>query len=54
MLAGANVSLLDLVGNILPITLGNIVGGVSVGVAYWLIHLSNDRKPGFESREDKV
>jgi len=54
MLAGANVSLLDLVGNILPITLGNILGGVGVGVAYWLIHLSNDRKPRIECREDKV
>jgi formate/nitrite transporter len=50
MLAGANVSLLDLVGNILPITLGNILGGVGVGVAYWLVHLSNDRQPRLETR----
>jgi hypothetical protein len=25
--------------------LGNILCGVGVGVAYWLVYLSNDRKP---------
>jgi formate/nitrite transporter len=34
-----------LVGNILPVTLGNIVGGVLfVACAYWYVHLPNARK----------
>jgi formate/nitrite transporter len=37
MLAGANVSLLDLIRNIVPVTAGNTVGGVGAALAYWLI-----------------
>jgi formate/nitrite transporter len=42
MLAGASVSLLDLAGNIIPVTAGNTVGGVGVALAYWLIYLRDD------------
>jgi formate/nitrite transporter FocA (FNT family) len=37
------------VGNLAPVTLGNIIGGVVlVGAAYWFVYL---RRPGNESRE---
>jgi formate/nitrite transporter len=41
MLAGAeNVSLAGFIGNLIPVTLGNIVGGgVFVALVYWLIYL---------------
>jgi formate/nitrite transporter len=43
MFAGANVNLLDLVGNIVPVTAGNTVGGVGVGLTYWLVYRRVDR-----------
>ena len=33
--------------NLIPVTLGNIVGGVSVGIGYWLAYLH--RTPGAHS-----
>lgn len=45
MLAGANVGLLGLAGNIAPVALGNTVGGAAVGLSYWLVHLDDDRAP---------
>jgi formate/nitrite transporter len=45
MLAGANVGLFDLASNIFPVTAGNTVGGVSIALAYWLIHFRDSRRP---------
>jgi formate transporter len=41
MLAGADgVTLVGFIGNLLPVTLGNIVGGgVLVALVYWLVYL---------------
>jgi formate/nitrite transporter len=38
-----NLSLNGFIGNLIPVTLGNIVGGTFVGSIYWLIYLRNDR-----------
>jgi formate transporter len=36
----ANLSWLNLFGNLLPVTLGNLIGGAAfVGIVYWVIHL---------------
>ena len=33
-----------MVNNLLPVTIGNIIGGsVMVGLAYWLIYVRTDR-----------
>ena len=44
MLSGANVTIGAFLGNLIPVTLGNIVGGAG-GVAgvYWLIYLRRPR-----------
>jgi formate/nitrite transporter len=39
----ANLSVAGFVGNLVPVTLGNIVGGTFVGSIYWLIYLRKDR-----------
>lgn len=39
----ANVNVLGLVQNLIPVTVGNIIGGTSVGVIYWLIFLRKER-----------
>jgi formate/nitrite transporter len=39
----ANVSVSGLVQNLIPVTIGNIVGGSSVGAIYWLIFLRKER-----------
>jgi formate transporter len=41
MLSGANVTLAQFFSNILPVTLGNTVGGAGLAVAYWLVYLSD-------------
>jgi formate transporter len=46
MLSGANVTPTDFVGNILPVTLGNIVGGAGLATAYWLVYLRDGRAAG--------
>lgn len=45
-LAGASFGVADMAGNLVPVTLGNIVGGAG-GVAgiYWLIYLRDRRDP---------
>ncbi len=32
------------VGNMLPVTLGNILGGVAVGAAFWMVYLKSGKK----------
>ncbi|HUX47985.1 MAG TPA: formate/nitrite transporter family protein [Dehalococcoidia bacterium] len=39
----ANVNMLGLVNNLIPVTIGNIIGGTSVGIIYWLIFLRKQR-----------
>jgi formate/nitrite transporter len=39
----ANLNLNGFIGNLVPVTLGNIVGGTFVGSIYWLIYLRRDR-----------
>jgi formate/nitrite transporter len=39
----ANLSIAGFIGNLVPVTLGNIVGGTFVGSIYWLIYLRKDR-----------
>jgi formate/nitrite transporter len=39
MLAGADVALAGFAGNIVPVTAGNIIGGVLVGLVYWIIYV---------------
>lgn len=46
MLSGANVTLAGILGNIVPVTLGNIVGGVGLTGAYWLTYRSDCRLTG--------
>ena len=41
MLSGANVGLGEFIGNIVPVTLGNTVGGVGLAAAYWLVYLAD-------------
>ncbi len=41
MLNGANITLASFLGNIVAVTLGNIVGGAGLAVAYWLVYLSD-------------
>jgi formate/nitrite transporter FocA (FNT family) len=39
------------VENLLPVTLGNIVGGVVfVACAYWYVHSGGDRDPSQQSK----
>jgi len=39
----ANITPLGFVHNLIPVTIGNIIGGSSVGVLYWLIFLRKER-----------
>ena len=39
----ANLSWAGFLGNLVPVTIGNIIGGVAVGVVYWLSYLRKDR-----------
>lgn len=41
MLSGANLTLAGFLANIVPVTLGNTVGGAGFAVAYWLVYLSD-------------
>jgi formate/nitrite transporter len=41
MLSGASVTLAGFLGNIVPVTLGNVVGGAGLAIAYWLVYLSD-------------
>jgi formate/nitrite transporter len=44
MLSGANITLGGFLGNIVPVTLGNTVGGTGFAVAYWLVYLGDGSK----------
>ena len=39
----ANLNIGGFIGNLVPVTLGNIVGGTFVGSIYWLIYLRKER-----------
>ena len=40
LLSGGEISAADLLGNLLPVTIGNIIGGsVFVALVYWLVYL---------------
>ncbi|MFC2049922.1 formate/nitrite transporter family protein [Chloroflexota bacterium] len=39
----ANLNIAGFVGNLAPVTLGNIVGGTFVGSIYWLVYLRKER-----------
>lgn len=41
MLGGANVGLGEFMGNIIPVTLGNTVGGVGLAAAYCVVYLGS-------------
>jgi len=43
MLYGANVSVVDLVRNLVAVTLGNMTGGAALAIAYWLVYLDGDQ-----------
>ena len=51
MLSGANVTLAGVLGNIVPVTLGNIVGGVGLAGAYWATYRSDRRLAGPQPQE---
>lgn len=38
-----NLTVLGFVHNLIPVTIGNIIGGASIGVIYWLIYLRKER-----------
>jgi formate transporter len=48
MLSGAQVSLGDLAANLVPVTLGNTLGGVAVACAYHLVYASSHREPAVQ------
>ena len=50
MLIGAHISFSDFLGNILPVTLGNTLGGALVATAYYLIYLGNTRAQAARSQ----
>ena len=39
----ANVNVLGLFHNLIPVTIGNVIGGTSVGAIYWLVFLRKER-----------
>jgi hypothetical protein len=39
----ANVNALGLFQNLVPVTIGNVIGGTSVGIIYWLVFLRKER-----------
>lgn len=43
----ANVNAIGLFHNLIPVTIGNVVGGTSVGIVYWLIFLRKQRAAEF-------
>jgi formate transporter len=42
----SNVNVMGVVGNLIPVTIGNIIGGsIMVGVVYWYSYLRQEAKP---------
>ena len=48
MLSGAQIGIGDVVGNIVPVTIGNMLGGVLVAVAYYFVYLAQKRPQNAE------
>jgi formate/nitrite transporter len=42
ILSGAQVSAVDLVRNLVAVTLGNVTGGAALAIAYWFVYLDGD------------
>jgi len=43
MLAGAEIDVVDILANLLPVTVGNIIGGgVFVALTYWIVYVRGD------------
>lgn len=49
MLSGADISAFDFVSNAALVTLGNVVGGVAIAIAYWLIYLDDGHALRYEA-----
>jgi hypothetical protein len=47
MLNGANIDSWGMLANIVPVTLGNTVGGAGIATAYWFIYL----RQGFHEQQ---
>jgi formate transporter len=43
MLSGAQIGFGEVAGNLLPVTLGNVLGGVLLAVAYYFVYLGQER-----------
>jgi formate transporter len=43
MLSGAQIGLGEVAGNLLPVTLGNMLGGVLVAIAYYVVYLAKEQ-----------
>jgi formate transporter len=43
MLSGAQIGLSEVAGNLLPVILGNMLGGVLVAIAYYVVYLGQER-----------
>ena len=41
-IAAANLSIGNFIGNLIPVTLGNIVGGFIVGIGYWYAYIKHN------------
>jgi len=39
----ANLTVAGFIGNLVPVTIGNIIGGILVGAVYWLAYLRRER-----------
>ena len=50
MLSGAHLTPADVIGNIVPVVLGNIVGGVILATAYWTVYLGGRAGQDAQSR----
>ena len=50
MLSGAHLTPADVIGNIVPVVLGNIVGGVILAAAYWTVYLGGRAGQDAQSR----
>jgi formate/nitrite transporter FocA (FNT family) len=53
MLAGANVTPAGVLDNVVPVTLGNLVGGAGLAGAYWLTY-RNHRQLGWRGEAADV
>ncbi len=54
MLSGANVTLAGVIGNLVPVTLGNVAGGAALAIAYWLVYLSDGERAGLPLETGRI